>query len=192
MVIADESARPQWVAADLLAQAEHDMLASAILLTPSRSLAEAVQVEVARQIESLSRAGIIQASLQNRSAAVVTRDLEQAVELANRYAPEHLCLSVADPWRWTERIQAAGGIFLGEHSFEVLGDYAAGPSHVMPTGGSARFASPLNVWDFIHIVSLVALDPQTAKSIAGTAACLARLEGLDAHARAAELRLEVS
>jgi histidinol dehydrogenase len=189
VVIADDAARPDWVAADLLAQAEHDVLASAILLTPSRSLAEAVQVEVARQMETLSRAEIIAASLQNRSGAVLTRDLDQAVELANRYAPEHLCLAVADPWRLAEKITAAGGVFLGEHSFEVLGDYVAGPSHVMPTGGSARFASPLNVWDFVHIVSLIALDPPTAARIGPLAAGIARAEGLDAHARAAELRV---
>jgi histidinol dehydrogenase len=190
MVIADANAKPAWVAADLLAQAEHDMLASAILLTPSRQLAEAVQAEVAQQIESLSRAEIVAASLQNRSGVVITRDLEQAAELANLYAPEHLCLAVSEPWRLSEKIRAAGGVFLGEHSFEVLGDYMAGPSHVMPTGGSARFASPLNVWDFVHIVSLIALDPQTATRIGTAASVLARAEGLDAHARAAELRLE--
>jgi histidinol dehydrogenase len=190
LVIADESARPAWVAADLLAQAEHDVVASAILLTPSRELAEAVQVEVARQMESLSRAEVIAVSLANRGGAVITRDLDEAVELANAYAPEHLCLATRDPWALAEKITAAGGVFLGEHSFEVLGDYVAGPSHVMPTGGSARFASPLNVWDFVHIVSLVALSPLAAAKIAPTAARLARAEGLDAHARAAELRLK--
>jgi histidinol dehydrogenase len=195
VVVADEFANPAWVAADLLAQAEHDVLASAILLTPSRKLAEAVQVEVARQMEggaegsALSRAEIIAASLQNRSGIVLTRDLDEALELANLYAPEHLALSVADPWRWTEKVHAAGGVFLGEHSFEVLGDYVAGPSHVMPTGGSARFASPLNVWDFVHIVSLIALDPATAAQIGPTAAQIAAAEGLTAHAQAALLRL---
>lgn len=190
VVIADQNARPTWVAADLLAQAEHDVLASAILLTPSQSLAEAVQVEVGRQMESLSRGEILQASLQNRSGIVITADLQEAAELANLYAPEHLCLAISDPWALSEQIYAAGGVFLGEHSFEVLGDYVAGPSHVMPTGGSARFASPLNVWDFIHIVSLVALDPATAQQIAPAAIQVAYAEGLDAHARAAEYRLE--
>jgi len=190
VVIADQNARPAWVAADLLAQAEHDVLASAILLTPSRSLAEAVQVEVGRQMESLSRGQILQASLQNRSGIVITGSLQEAAKLANRYAPEHLCLSVSDPWALSEQIYAAGGVFLGEHSFEVLGDYVAGPSHVMPTGGSARFASPLNVWDFIHIVSLIALDPTTARQIAPAAIQVAYAEGLDAHARAAEYRLQ--
>ena len=140
MVIADENANPAWVAADMLAQAEHDVLASAILLTPARKLAEAVQVEVGRQMEDLPRADILAVSLVEHSGIVLTRDLDEAVELSNRYAPEHLCLSVAEPWALSEKIRNAGGIFMGEHSFEVLGDYIAGPSHVMPTGGSARFA----------------------------------------------------
>jgi histidinol dehydrogenase len=189
VVIADETARPDWVAADLLAQAEHDVLASAILLTNSSGLIEAVEVELEYQLQKRSRAGIIQASFDNRSGAVLTSSIEQAAELANLYAPEHLCLAVHDPWRWVDQVQAAGGVFLGEHSFEVLGDYVAGPSHVMPTGGSARFASPLNVLDFVHIVSLVALDAQTTRLIAPAAAVIARAEGLDAHANAAELRL---
>lgn len=190
VVIADEFASPAWVAADLLAQAEHDLLASAILLTPSRPLIEKVQVEIAKQLEDRKRAEIIAASLDNRGGAVLTRDLEEAVELANEYAPEHLGLSVREPWRWVEKVNNAGGVFMGEHSFEVLGDYLAGPSHVMPTGGSARFASPLNVWDFVKIVSLVALDGDTAQRIGGTAAILAQAEGLDAHAHAALLRVE--
>jgi histidinol dehydrogenase len=189
LVIADEAARPEWVAADLLAQAEHDVLAAAILMTPSKELITQVQQAVARQIEQLSRAEIIAASLENRSGAVLTRDLDEAIQLSNGYAPEHLCLSVNDPWRWLEKVKAAGGIFMGEHSFEVLGDYVAGPSHVMPTGGSARFASPLNVMDFVHLVSLIGLDPATTHRIAPTAAVLATAEGLDAHANAARLRL---
>ncbi len=147
-----------------------------------------MQVEIARQLEERSRAEIISASLANRSGAVLTASLEEAVELANLYAPEHLCLAVRDPWRLAEKVTAAGGIFIGEQSFEVLGDYVAGPSHVMPTGGSARFASPLNVLDFVHIVSLVALDPATTQSIAPAAATIAMAEGLDAHANAALIR----
>ena len=188
VVIADEFANPAWVAADLLAQAEHDVLASAILLTPSQALIENVQVEVAGQIEDLARAEIITSSLADRGGAVLTSDLEQAIELANDYAPEHLALSVRDPWNWVEKVKHAGGVFVGEHSFEVLGDYLAGPSHVMPTGGSARFASPLNVWDFVKIVSLVALDHTTAEAIAPVAASIAEAECLDAHANAARLR----
>ncbi len=190
VVIADDLANPSWVAADLLAQAEHDLLASAILLTPSQSLIQKVQAEVANQIEQRSRADIIVASLENRGGAVLTRDLAEAVDLANEYAPEHLALSVNEPWRWAEKVNNAGGVFMGEHSFEVLGDYLAGPSHVMPTGGSARFASPLNVWDFVKIVSLVSLDDKTAQNIGLIAATLAQSEGLDAHANAALLRSE--
>jgi histidinol dehydrogenase len=188
VVIADDNAKPDWVAADLLAQAEHDILASAILLTPSRRLAEAVQAQVGSQMETLPRANILAQSLPGQSGIVLTRDLDEAVELSNRYAPEHLCLAVADPWALSEKISSAGGIFMGEHSFEVLGDYVAGPSHVMPTGGSARFASPLNVWDFVHIISLIALNPATTAEIAPQAAIIARAEGLEAHARSADFR----
>ncbi|HMB22927.1 MAG TPA: histidinol dehydrogenase [Anaerolineales bacterium] len=189
VVVADEAANPAWVAADLLAQAEHDLLASAILLTPSKPLIEKVEIEIARQLEERSRAEIITASLENRGGAVLTRDLDEAVQLANEYAPEHLGLSVREPWRWVEKVNNAGGVFMGEHSFEVLGDYLAGPSHVMPTGGSARFASPLNVWDFVKIVSLVALDEPTAQDISRSAAVIADAEGLDAHGNAALLRV---
>ncbi|MBN1536244.1 MAG: histidinol dehydrogenase [Anaerolineales bacterium] len=189
MIVADENANVEWVAADLLAQAEHDTLASAILLTPSMQFAEAVQKEVTRQTTTLSRAEIINASFQQHSGIVLTDSLDQALELVNRYAPEHLCLAVTDPWRWSEKVTCAGGIFLGEHSFEVLGDYVAGPSHVMPTSGSARYASPLNVLDFTHIVSLIALDQKTASQISPAAAIIARAEKLDGHATSAEKRL---
>jgi len=188
VVIADEFANPTWVAADLLAQAEHDFLASAILFTDSQSLIDNVQAEISNQIEQRSRAEIISASLENRGGAVLTQDLDEAIQLTNEYAPEHLALSVRAPWRWVEKVNNAGGVFMGEHSFEVLGDYLAGPSHVMPTGGSARFASPLNVWDFVKIVSLIALDESTAQSISPIAATLAQSENLDAHANAALLR----
>lgn len=192
VVIADESANPAWVAADLLAQAEHDLSASAILLTPSQTLIEKVRIEVGQQLEQRGRADIILASLENRGGAVLTHDLDEAVQLANDYAPEHLALSVRDPWRWVEKVNNAGGVFVGEHSFEVLGDYLAGPSHVMPTGGSARFASPLNVWDFVKIISLIALDETTAQAIGPIAAVIATSEGLDAHNNAALVRLEKS
>lgn len=192
VVIADESANPAWVAADLLAQAEHDLSASAILLTPSQTLIEKVRIEVGQQLEQRGRADIILASLENRGGAVLTHDLDEAVQMANDYAPEHLALSVRDPWRWVEKVNNAGGVFVGEHSFEVLGDYLAGPSHVMPTGGSARFASPLNVWDFVKIISLIALDETTAQAIGPIAAVIATSEGLDAHNNAALVRLEKS
>lgn len=190
VVVADETANPSWVAADLLAQAEHDRLATAILLTPSRKLAEAVQVEVARQIESRSRAEIIAAALSGQSGIILTPDLDSAVAAADAFAPEHLCLSVAQPEAWRGRIRNAGGLFLGERSFEVLGDYTAGPSHVMPTGGTARFASPLNVLDFVRITTIIALDETIAAEIAPHAETIARAEGLDSHAEAARFRVE--
>jgi histidinol dehydrogenase len=190
MVIADESANPEWVASDLLAQAEHDVLASAILLTPSRKLALAVQREVGQQVETLTRAEIILQSLENKGGAVITPDLETAAKLADDYAAEHLCLAVKDPVGLAEKINNAGGFFLGDHSFEVLGDYVAGPSHIMPTGGTARFASPLNVMDFVKISSMVALDPDTGKDLSPTAARIARVESLTAHAASADFRSE--
>ena len=188
VVVADELANPAWVAADLLAQAEHDVLASAILLTPSEPLARAVQAEIAQQIEKLTRADIIVQTFEKNSGIVLTRDLAEAVTLADEYAPEHLCLAVRDPWAWAPRVRHAGGLFLGEHSFEVLGDYVAGPSHVMPTGGSARFSSPLNVLDFVRLTSLIALDRDTTRQIAPSAARLAQAESLTGHAAAATER----
>ncbi len=189
MVIADASADPALAAADLLAQAEHDVLASAILVTPSRALAEAVAAEVEKRVPTLSRATIMAQSLPERSGAVIVRDMAQAFEIANDYAAEHLCLLVENPWDWIGSVRNAGGIFLGESSFEVLGDYVAGPSHVMPTGGTARFASPLNVLDFVKITSLVGLDASAAASLSKVAAVLARAEALTAHAAAAEERV---
>ncbi len=188
VVIADEHADPAWVTADLLAQAEHDVLASAILLTPSEPLARAVEAHVAQRLESLPRADIIAQTFERNSGIVLTRDLDEACALADEYAPEHLCLAVRDPWAWAPKVTRAGGLFLGEHSFEVLGDYLAGPSHVMPTGGSARYASPLTLLDFVRLTSLVALDPATTAAIAPHAARLARAESLEAHARAADAR----
>lgn len=190
VVIADAGADPGRVAADLLAQAEHDVLATAILLTPSRPLAEAVQAAVAGRLESLSRADIIAESLSTRGGAVITPDLAAAVDAANAFAPEHLCLAVAEPWALVPAVRNAGGIFVGEYSFEVLGDYIAGPSHVMPTEGTARFASPLNVEDFIKRISLIALTPAASAELSPIAARLALAEGLDAHAAAARERVE--
>ncbi len=188
MVIADESANPDWVASDLLAQAEHDVLASAILVTPSRELARKTAAAVEQQLKSLSRAEIITSSLRDQGGAVIVPDLDTAAEVADRYAAEHLCLAVEDPWKLSEKIRNAGGFFLGDHSFEVLGDYVAGPSHVMPTGGTARFASPLNVMDFVKISSLVALDPETARALSAPASRIANQETLTAHAASADFR----
>lgn len=188
MVIADEYANPQWVAADLLAQAEHDILAKAILLTPDRNLAQRVQAAAAQQIESLSRADIIAQSLPQMGGIVLTPDLKAAAAVANEYAPEHLCLAVAQPTDLAREIDNAGGIFIGENSFEVLGDYVAGPSHIMPTGGTARFASPLNVLDFGKLTSMIALDEGTTRQLSPIAAQIAHAEMLTAHAAAAEYR----
>ena len=190
MVIADRTANPAWVAADLLAQAEHDIQASAILLTPDLDFAEIVQRKVINQIKDLSRREIILASIENNGGIVVTESLEQAANLANSFAAEHLCLSVEKPEELMEMIHNAGGFFLGEHSFEVLGDYVAGPSHIMPTGGTARFASPLTVLDFVKISSVIGLDSDTAQLLCMTAVELANLESLTAHAAAARTRVE--
>ncbi len=188
LVIADDTANPVWVAADLLAQAEHDVLATAILLTPSAALAQAVQLEIGRQLEQLGRSAIIAEALRNQGGIVVTADLAQAAQLADAFAAEHVCLDVADPPALAAQIRSAGGLFFGAHSFEVLGDYVAGPSHTMPTGGAARFASPLNVFDFVRINSIVALDRQTAAALSRAAAVIARAEQLTAHAAAAAYR----
>jgi len=190
-VVADDTADPAWVAADLLAQAEHDVLATAILFTPSRELATAVQIEIGQQMEQLSRAAIIAQSLKGRGGIVLTADLDEACRLASNFAAEHTCLAVADPAAYAGKIPNAGGLFIGERSFEVLGDYVAGPSHVMPTSGTARFASPLNVLDFVKITSLIQLDDATSAHLSPIAAQLAHAEGLTAHANAAEKRGEI-
>lgn len=188
MLIADEGANPAWVAADLLAQAEHDPMASAILLTPSLALAQSVQGEVERQIATLCRREIIAQSLGTQGGIIVVEDLEQAVVLANEYAPEHLCLLTQDPWALLSRIKNAGGIFVGEHASEALGDYVVGPSHIMPTRGTARFSSPLNVWDFVRITSVFAPSASESRRLASAAITLAQAEGLTAHAEAIRRR----
>jgi histidinol dehydrogenase len=190
LVIADASADPRLAAADLLAQAEHDTLASAILLTDSPELAAQVQAEIGRQLEELSRAEIAAAALQRQGGIVVTPSIADAIRLSNEYAPEHLCLLVHEPWQYVGLVRNAGGIFLGERSFEVLGDYIAGPSHIMPTGGTARYASPVNVDDFRKIISLIGLNETALERIGPAAARLADAEGLTAHAAAVRRRLE--
>jgi histidinol dehydrogenase len=188
VVVADAGARPATVAADLLAQAEHDPMASAILLTPARALAEAVAAEVERQLAGLERRAIAAAAIADHGGAVVTADIEEAIALANEYAPEHLCLLVAEPWHWLDQVVNAGGVFLGDDSFEVMGDYIAGPSHIMPTGGTARFSSPLHVGEFLKITSVIALNRRGLGRLGPAAARLARAEGLTAHAAAVERR----
>jgi len=189
VVVADDSADPALCAADLLAQAEHDVLASAILITPSARLAEETSREVEAQLATLERGGIARQSIESRGGIVVVGSLDEAVELANHYAPEHLCLLVKDGWSWVGKVRNAGGVFLGESSPEAVGDYTAGPSHVMPTGGTARFSSPLSILDFVKITSLVALNERALASLGPATAALARAEGLTAHTRAVEMRL---
>ncbi|PDW02632.1 histidinol dehydrogenase [Candidatus Viridilinea mediisalina] len=190
LVIADAHAEPRFAAADLLAQAEH-VDASAILLTPSAALAQAVQAEVGRQLEALpaSNAQAASEAVSTRGGIVIVPDLAVAFDLANEYAPEHLCLLLNDPWPYVGKVRNAGGIFLGEQSFEVLGDYCAGPSHIMPTEGTARYASPVNVDDFRKVISLVGLNAQALARIGPAARRIAEAEGLLAHAAAVAVRL---
>jgi histidinol dehydrogenase len=190
LVIADETADPVLCAADLIAQAEHDEIASPILITDSRALAERVAAEVERQLRLIPRGPIAAAAFANRGGAVVAASLEEAFELANEYAPEHLCLLMHDAQKHIERVRNAGGLFVGESSPEALADYIAGPSHVMPTGGSARYASPLTVSDFLKVTSVVALGDDDLERLGPAAARIAHAEGLSGHARAIEIRLE--
>ena len=188
VLIADDTANPALAAADLLAQAEHDAMATALLLTPSAQLANAVQAEVTRQMHTLARQAIIQESFSGQGAILVTADLDEALALANAYAPEHLCLLVRDPWSYVGKVRNAGGVFVGEASSEALGDYVIGPSHVMPTRGTARFASPLHVGDFLKVTSIFAVNAPTAHQLGPAARTIARAEGLTAHAAAVAAR----
>ena len=190
LIVADAQARPDLVAADLLSQAEHDPLAAAILVTPSAALAARVARALETQLGELSRSAIARRALARYGTAFVTPTLADAMELANRLAPEHLELAVRNPERWLPMIRHAGAIFLGEHAPEPFGDYLAGPNHVLPTGGSARFSSPLGVYDFVKRSSIIGAGPRTLAKLGPAVALLARVEGLDAHARAVERRLE--
>ncbi|HEX5480359.1 MAG TPA: histidinol dehydrogenase [Dehalococcoidia bacterium] len=190
IVIADDSANPVLAAADLLAQAEHDELATPILLTTSQRMAEAVGEEVERQLALLEREQIARTSFDARGGAAVVASVAEAIDLASEYAPEHLCLLVADAAEVATTVRNAGGIFVGDDAPESLGDYTAGPSHVMPTSGAARYASPLGVHDFLKITSVVAVDAARLREAGPAAARIARAEGFTAHARSIELRLE--
>jgi histidinol dehydrogenase len=190
IIVADGTADPGYCAADLLAQAEHDPLASAILITTSPRLADEVDREVERQLAGLSRRAIAAESLKTGGRIVVVASIDEAIELVNLYAPEHLCLVGDDAAGWVDKVSNAGCVFVGGQSTVVLGDYVAGPSHVLPTGGTARFSSPLNVADFIKFINLVGLDEVDVKRLGPAAAAIARAEGLEAHARAIEKRLE--
>lgn len=189
LVIGDASTDPAWVAMDLFSQAEHDEAAQAMLLTPDADYLEAVRGAMAKRLSGMERSAILTASLRRRGALIKTRDLDEAVDIANRVAPEHLELSVRDPDALLQRVRHAGAIFVGSHSAEVLGDYVAGPSHVLPTFGAARFSSPLGVQDFLKRSSVIRCSAEGADELARRAAILARGEGLTAHAAAAEYRI---
>ncbi len=190
LLIADDSASPALCAADLLAQAEHDPMASAILITTDRRVARATLVELERQLARLESSDVPRAALEANGAIILVPDLDTAFDLANLFAPEHLCLLLRDPWSYLDRVRHAGGVFVGESSPEVIGDYTAGPSHVMPTGRTARFASPVTVDTFLKVTSVVAASPTALSRLGIPAMQLARAEGLAAHAAAIEERLE--
>jgi len=189
LVIADSSAQPSLIAADLLSQAEHDEMASAVLLTPDETLAQAVAVELQKQLEQLPRRTIAERSLAAFGAIVVTESLEEAVSVANRFAPEHPELMVKEPWELLDGIKHAGAVFLGPYTPEAVGDYIAGPNHVLPTGGTARFSSALGVYDFVKRISVLSFSREELEAYGPQAARFARLEGLDAHGNSISLRL---
>ena len=174
---------------DLFSQAEHDEMAQAILLCPDAGFIEKVAASIERQLRDMPRAGVIAASLDGRGALIETRDLEEACAIANRIAPEHLELSVDEPQLWAEKIRHAGAVFLGRYTSEALGDYCAGPNHVLPTSRTARFSSPLGVYDFQKRTSLIEVSRAGARTLGVIAAELADGEGLPAHARAAQYRI---
>lgn len=190
LIVADGTCEPRFVAADLLSQAEHDKLASAVLVTDSRILAHAVAAEVERQLKELPREEIARASIEQNGKIIVAESLEQAIDIANELAPEHLELSMDNPFDYLSRVQNAGSIFLGKYCPEALGDYFAGPNHTLPTMGTARFSSPLSVDDFIKKSSFTYYTPEALSAVAGDVAAFAEREGLRAHARSALIRFE--
>jgi histidinol dehydrogenase len=190
LIIADETANPEYCAADLIAQAEHDPLASAILITTSSGLAEKVNREVEQQLDRLPRQAIAAECLESKGKIVVVANLDEAIELANLYAPEHLCLMVDRAISCIDKVSNAGCIFIGENSTVALGDYVAGPSHALPTGGTARFSSPLGIATFIKFIDMVNIDEGDLKQLGRAASVIARAEGFEAHARAVEKRLK--
>ena len=190
IVLADESANASFCAADLIAQAEHDPLATAILITNSQRLIAETEAEVDRMLATQARGDVAKAALDRQGKVVLVDSLEEAVDLVNRIAPEHLCLLLDDPWSWVDKIKHAGGLFLGEYSPEVMGDYIAGPSHVMPTGGTARFGSALSVHHFLRTMPVVGLTPTEFQKLGTAAVHIADAEGLSGHASAIQVRLD--
>jgi len=190
LVIGDGSTPADWVAMDLFSQAEHDEVAQSILLSPSKEYLDAVEASIGRLLPTLPRRDVIEASLGARGALILTRSLEEACALADRIAPEHLELAVDDPEALLPKLRHAGAIFLGRWSSEAIGDYCAGPNHVLPTSGTARFSSPLGVYDFQKRTSIISVSQSGAATLGGLAATLAEGEGLSAHARSAQMRLK--
>ncbi len=190
LIVADHSANPAYVAADMLSQAEHDEEAVPILVTPEEGLALEVMAELERQKNMLSRKSIVEASLNTHCRLLVTESLEAAVDLANRLAPEHLELAMEDPEHWAEKIQNAGAVFLGHYTPEAVGDYLAGPNHVLPTSGTARFSSPLGVYDFVKRTSLISYSRTALEKCGKTLTLLAEMEDLGAHANSVKMRIE--
>ncbi len=190
LVVSDGSGNPDWVAMDLFSQAEHDELAQSILICTDAGFIEKVQASIEKLLPTMPRQEVIRTSLTNRGAFVLVRDMDEAVAIANHVAPEHLELSLADPDPWVEKIHHAGAIFIGHYTSESLGDYCAGPNHVLPTSGSARFSSPLGVYDFQKRTSLIKVSREGAQTLGRIASTLAHGEGLPAHAQSAEYRLD--
>jgi len=188
LVICDGITDPDWIAMDLFSQAEHDELAQAILLSPDAEFIKAVAESITRHLEGMSRKTVIRSSLVNRGALIQVRDLDEACDIANRIAPEHLELSIEYPEKWVDKIRHAGTIFLGRYTSEALGDYCAGPNHVLPTSGTARFSSPLGVYDFQKRSNLIQVSKQGAARLGAIASILANGESLQAHAMSAEYR----
>lgn len=190
LVVCDGKTDPDWIAMDLFSQAEHDEDAQSILVSPDAAFLDRVKASIDKLLGEMPRAGIIKTSLENRAALVAANDMEDAIAVANMVAPEHLELSVDNAEQWAEKIRHAGAIFMGRYTAEALGDYCAGPNHVLPTSGTARFSSPLGVYDFQKRSSLIACSAQGASDLGKCAAVLARGEGLIAHARSAEYRIK--
>jgi histidinol dehydrogenase len=190
LVLTDGSVPPEWVAMDLFSQAEHDELAQAILLCPDANFLARVRQAIVRLLPGMPRRAVIERSLADRGALIQVRDMAEACEIANRIAAEHLEIMAEEPARWAERIRHAGALFLGAWSCESLGDYCAGPNHVLPTMRTARFSSPLGVYDFQKRSSVIEISRQGAQQLAPVAARLARSEGLEAHARSADYRFD--
>jgi histidinol dehydrogenase len=190
LVICDGKTNPDWVAMDLFSQAEHDELAQAILLCPDDEFLDAVSVSINKLVETMPRKDIITTSFQDRGALILVKDLAEAAEISNYIAPEHLELSMDEPLAFSQKIKHAGAIFMGRNTCEALGDYCAGPNHVLPTSRTARFSSPLGVYDFQKRSSLILVSEKGAQTLGKIASTLAHGEGLQAHAKSAEYRLK--